>query len=99
VERELQDTFLYRDDRPLLDYHPNPAELEGLVELSVADAIALFTSKASSAEGAVLGARDRVVQPLTVTPEILLPERYYTRYYLSIAEAIARVIENDPSLT
>jgi isopentenyldiphosphate isomerase len=93
VERELQDTFLYRDDRPLGDYRPNPAELEGLVELSVAGAVALFTRQATSVEGSVLGAADLDVQPLTVTPAVLLPERYYDSYYLRVARAIDRAGE------
>lgn len=90
IERELQDTFLYRDDRPLAGYWPNPAELEGLVQVAVADALRLFTHQATEAPATMLHAASRTVNPLTVTSAILLPERYFANYYLPIAEAINR---------
>jgi isopentenyldiphosphate isomerase len=97
VERELQDVFLYRDDRSLGEYRPNPAELEGLVRLSVTNALAIFSEQAETAMATVLHAADQSIRPLTITPGILLPVRYYA-YYLSIAQAIERVIESEPSL-
>ncbi len=97
VERELQDTFLYRDDRPLGDYRPNPAELEGLVELSLANAVMLFARQMNTAEGTVLVARNMAIQPLTISEGNLLPARYYEEYYLRVARAIERLFEGDPA--
>ncbi len=37
VDRELQEILLLRDDRPLADYRPNPAELAGLVRFRLPD--------------------------------------------------------------
>jgi len=88
VERELQDVLLYRDDRPLDTYRPNPAELEGLVKLAVADALAIFSGQASSAEAEILRAVDLTVLPVTVTPALLLPDRYFA-YYRRIAQAVS----------
>ncbi len=95
VERELQDTFLYRDDRSLSDYRPNPAELEGLVELSLANAVALFTRQLNSAEGFVLVASKMAIQPFTISERNLLPARYYEEYYLRVARAIAGVVRDE----
>jgi isopentenyldiphosphate isomerase len=96
VERELQDTFLYRDDRPIEGYRPNPAELEGLVRIAVADAVALFSGEVTSVEAITLNAHDLTVWPLSVSPAILLPERYNAGYYLPIAQAIQGIVREDP---
>lgn len=95
VERELQDTFLYRDDRPLSDYRPNPAELEGLVELSLANVVALFTRQLNTAEGTMLVASNMAIQAFTISERNLLPVRYYEEYYLRVAQAIERAIESE----
>lgn len=95
IERELQDVFLYRDDRPLADYRPNPAELEGLVRLSLTDALAIFGGDATSAEATILDAASLTVKPLTVTSAILLPQRYHP-YYVRISEAIADIVRDEP---
>lgn len=97
IERELQDVFLYRDDRPLDEYRPNPAELEGLVRLALTDAVAIFSGNATSAEATILDAASLTVKPLTVTPAILLPERYHP-YHLRIAQAIERTLTGDAGI-
>jgi isopentenyldiphosphate isomerase len=94
VERELQEVFLYRDDRPLTGYQPNPAELEGLVRMSLVDALAIFDGRTQSVEAAFLGAADREVRPFTVTQDVLFPARYHD-YYLMVARAVERAIEDD----
>lgn len=96
IERELQDVFLYRDDRPLAGYRPNPAELEGLVQVSLPDALAIFGKLASAVEATVLIANDLAIQPFTISAENLLPSRYYP-YYLRIAQAIARFVRDEPN--
>jgi isopentenyldiphosphate isomerase len=88
VEREIQDVFLYRDDRDLEEFVPNPAELEGLVELYLERALAVFGGTAKTAGARVLDASDRSIQPFVVSEENLLPERYHA-YYLRVAQAIA----------
>ena len=89
VEREIQDVFLYRDDRPWADFAPNPAELEGLVALPLAQALAVFAGTVQTAEARVLIAADRSIQPFLVSEANLLPERYFA-YYLRVAQAIAQ---------
>jgi isopentenyldiphosphate isomerase len=91
VERELQDVFLYRDDRPLDAYRPNPAELEGLVRVPVRDALAIFSERVESADVVVLDATTRDVRPFVISGENLLPARYFD-YYLDVAGAIDRLL-------
>jgi isopentenyldiphosphate isomerase len=91
VERELQDVFLYRDDRPLKAYKPNPAELEGLVRVSVANALAIFGARVTSTDAVVLDAVTHEVRPFTVNEENLLPARYFD-YYLDVTRAIDRLL-------
>ncbi len=96
VERELQDVFLYRDDRPLGNYRPNPAELEGLVRFPVADAIAIFSGQVTSVEATTLDAYDLTVRPFSVSSDVLLTDRYHA-YYLGIARAIQDVVRDGAS--
>ncbi len=84
VERELQEVFLYRDDRELTGYQPNPAELEGLVRMSLDAALAIFSGGAESVESVILGAVDREARPFTVTRDMLFPERYHDYYRLVV---------------
>lgn len=97
IERELQDVFLYRDDRPLRDYRPNPSELEGLVQLRVSDAVAIFGGRATAVEATILDASGLIVSPITVSPAILLPNRYHP-YYLAIARAVERDFAGKPGV-
>lgn len=94
IDRELQETFLYRDDRPLAEYRPNPAELEGLIQLSLADALKLFADDVPEVPGTILHAKNRTIEPLTVTQEALLPVRI-DRYFLRVAVAILRTLRHD----
>ncbi len=87
TERELQDVFLYRDDRPLNGYTPNPAELAGLVELPVEAALAIFRQQAPATGAVLLDATTRETVPFTVSETTLLPARYFD-YYLWIADSI-----------
>jgi isopentenyldiphosphate isomerase len=91
VERELQEVFLYRDDRALTDYQPNPAELEGLVRMPLAGALAIFDGRTRSVEAAILGAVDLKVRPFMVTHDVLLPAPYHG-YYLMAARAVHRAL-------
>ena len=87
LDRELQEIYLVRDDRPLTAYTPNPAELEGLVKVSLAAAGPLFRGEASRAEGLVLSAHDCGVDPHTLTTEQLLVRGADT-YFIDVIAAI-----------
>jgi len=55
-DREIQDVFLVRDDRPLTTFRPNPDELDTLVRLDVERVIALFSGEEDAVEGIELDA-------------------------------------------
>lgn len=94
-ERELQDVFLYRDDQPLAEYRPNPAELEGLVLFSLAAAQAIFSGSVSAVDATLLRAVDHAVELFTVTKRDLIPVR--DRYYERATAAIERTIQDQPT--
>lgn len=88
VDRERQEIFLLRDDRPLAHFRPQVAELEGLVQMRLDHAMALFNGEVSQAPGIVLRALDHEVVRITVTPEQLLV-RHPDTYFRDIAQAVA----------
>lgn len=94
IDRELQETFLYRDDRPLAEFRPNPAELEGLVQLSLADALTLFAGEVAAVPGTILHAGTRTIEEFAVTGDTLLPVRI-DRYFLRVAVAVLRTLRHD----
>jgi isopentenyldiphosphate isomerase len=56
VDREIQDVFFARNDAPLSDYRPNPAELSALLRIEIDDALELFGGYQESAAVDVLDA-------------------------------------------
>jgi isopentenyldiphosphate isomerase len=95
IDRELQEVFLYRDDRPLAGYRPNPAELEALVLIPLNAAITLFAGETSSAPATFLSAHDGTVSPGIVDGSMFTP-RMVDRYYLRAVLAIARELRGEP---
>jgi len=51
VDREIQDVFLVRDDRPLSVLRPNPDELDALVRVEMEHVLALYGQATSAIEG------------------------------------------------
>jgi len=94
IDREIEEVFLYRDDRVLDAYAPNPAELEGLVRIGLTDAHRLFAREVDRFEGVILRARDRAIVPFLATQETLLPVRI-DDYFLHVAIAIERVLAGE----
>jgi hypothetical protein len=62
--------------------------------MPLVDALAIFGDGASSAEAVILGAVDREIRLFTVTQDVLFPARYHD-YYLMVARAVERAIEED----
>lgn len=91
LDQEIQEVYLVRDDRPLTAYAPNPAELEGIVQVSIADAGRLFRGEVESCEGIVLSASNGDVSPHTLTHEQLLVRGADT-YFIDVMAGIERRI-------
>jgi isopentenyldiphosphate isomerase len=94
IDRELQEIYLLCDSRPYLEFRPNPAELEGLVRLSLGSALSLFSGEVKSARGTRLRASDREFEWITVHIDDLLV-RGGDDYFLSVARAIFRLIQGE----
>jgi isopentenyldiphosphate isomerase len=90
VDRELQDVFLLRSDRPLSDYRPNSAELSALVRVRVADVLALFAGevRAVGAESLAPGAGEP--EPVTIGTDDFIPN--IDRYFYRVAIAAGLVL-------
>lgn len=91
MDREIQEVFILRDDRPLEQFHPNPAELEGLVRLSLRSALQLFSGEAHDVDATRLVAADGTTEPMLVTSEVLLLLSPADDYFLCVAHAIERM--------
>jgi 8-oxo-dGTP pyrophosphatase MutT (NUDIX family) len=87
LDREVQEVYLVRDDRPLAAYAPNPAELEGLIKVAVKSAGPLFRGEVAFVEGLVLVATTGKVVPHTLTTEQLLVRGADT-YFIDVITAI-----------
>jgi isopentenyldiphosphate isomerase len=94
IDRELQEVFLYRDDRPLVEYRPNPAELEALVMIPLEDAIRLFAAEAPAAPATFLSAHDGTTSSGMVDGSMFI-QKSIDRYYLRAALATARELRGE----
>ena len=94
IDRELQEVFLYRDDRPLGDYRPNPAELEALLRLRLSDALALFSGASSCIPAQTMSAQTGRIAEGEITPEMLVPCGV-DQYFLRVAVAIDRLLRGE----
>ena len=86
LDREVQEVYLVRDDRPLTAAAPNPAELEGLVKVAIQHAGPLFRGDVASTEGEVLRATTGKVVPHTLTTEQILVRGTDT-YFINVIAA------------
>lgn len=88
-DRELQDVFLLRDDRPLRAFRPDPAELAALVRFPVAELVALLAGEVAEASGLSLAPGGEPPLPATLTAADFIPtvDRYF--YRVAIAAGLA----------
>jgi len=84
-DHEIQRVFFVRNDAPLTDYRPNPAELAGLIEISLDDILELASGTRDSATVDVLDASTLTVE----SGQIKRPElaRSADRYFYRVAIA------------
>jgi isopentenyldiphosphate isomerase len=90
-DRELEEVYLLRDDRPLTAYRPERAEVDALVRVPLGDWIAFLFGERESVATDLLAAGDGSVARLTVTVDQLipLPDRYYERVAIACQRALA----------
>lgn len=90
LDRELQDVFLLRRDRPLTDYRPHPAELAALVRLRVADVLALFAGDVSTVDAESLPSTADAVVSMPIGLDDFIPN--IDRYVYRVAIAVDLVL-------
>lgn len=80
-DHEIQHVFFARNDAPLTDYRPNPAELAGLIAISIDDMLELASGTIESASVEVLDSESRTVEPGQINRSVLAQstDRYFYR--------------------
>lgn len=92
-DNELQDLFLFRSDRPLADYLPNPAELSSLVLIPIAAVLGLFSGECDTIEATNLDATSGEVSTITLSTDDFIPA--IDRYFYRVAIAAQGVLRGD----
>ena len=89
-DRELQEVFLLRDDRPLTGYRPHPAELAALVRLPLPALLAFFSGEANVVAGQAIAPGDAAPHAVALTAEDVIPsvDRYFYRVAIAAAAAL-----------
>lgn len=94
-DRELQDVFLHRDDRPLAAYRPDPAEVAALVRFGLGSLLGFLAEerRGERIEGEAFfpGAADAVTTIFSRDDFIPSVDRYFYR----VAVAAAAVLRGD----
>ena len=80
-DHEIQRVFFARNDAPLINYRPNPAELADLIAIPIDDMLELASGSVESATVEVLDSRTLIVEPgLIMQPELTQStDRYFYR--------------------
>ena len=93
VDRELQDVFLLRDDRPLVEFRPNPAELAGLARFPLPMLIPFLAGEVTPVRGESFSAGDAAAMPTIASSRDFIPP--IDRYFLRVALAANNALRGD----
>jgi isopentenyldiphosphate isomerase len=90
VDREIQDVFLWRDDRPLDRFRPNPAELAALVRFPLATLVPFLAGERGEIDGASLAPEATRAEPVTAHIDDFIPtvDRYFLRVAIAAQQAL-----------
>lgn len=93
IDRELQDVFLLRDDRPLEAYRPYPIELAALVRFPLDALIPFLASEADAVQGISIAASATRAEPVLACIDDFIPA--VDRYFLRVAIAARNTLRGD----
>ena len=93
VDREIQDVFLLRDDRPLEAFRPNPAELAALIRFPLETLMPFLAGETSETGGDSRAPAATRVEPITARSEDFIPA--VDRYFLRISIAAQLVLRGE----
>ncbi len=90
LDRELQSVLLWRDDRPLPAYTPNPAEVDALVRFSLPSLLAFLAGDAPRVEGDFLRTGTEKSESASFGPEAFIPtvDGYFYRVAIAASAAL-----------
>ena len=90
VDREIQDLFLLRDDRPLEAFRPNPAELAALARFPLAALLPFLAGETASVAGEAFAPGDVTAEPFAARPEDFIPtiDHYFFRAAIAAERAL-----------
>ena len=93
VDREIQDVFLLRDDRPLKDFRPNSAELAALVRFPLETLVPFLAGERSEIVGESLTPAATRTESITARIDDFIPT--VDRYFLRISIAAQHVLRGE----
>ncbi|MCC7024788.1 MAG: NUDIX domain-containing protein [Thermomicrobiales bacterium] len=93
IDRELQEVYLLRDDRPLTAYRPNRAELSALARFPLETLIPFLAGDASEVDGEAIAPGANEAAPIVARPDEFIPA--IDRYYLRVAIAAQNALRGD----
>ena len=90
VDREIQDVFLWRDDRPLERFRPNPAELAALVRFPLATLVPFLAGESGEIDGVSLAPEATRAESITAHIDDFIPtiDRYFLRVAIAAQQAL-----------
>ncbi|MCD6057918.1 MAG: mutT/nudix family protein [Thermomicrobiales bacterium] len=97
IDREIQDVFLLRDDRPLEDFRPNPAELAALVRFPLQTLVPFLFGESRDIEGESLAPEATRATPMTARMDDFIPA--VDRYFLRVAIAAQHALRGERYVT
>jgi len=93
IDREIQDVFLLRDDRPLAGFRPNPSELAALVRFPLDALLPFLAGETATVAGSSIAPGYARSEPVTAHEADFIPT--IDRYFLRVAIAARNVLRGD----
>jgi isopentenyldiphosphate isomerase len=93
IDREIQDVFLLRDNRPLEHFRPNPAELAALIRFPLETLVPFLAGERSEVTGESIAPGATRAELITARIDDFIPT--IDRYFLRIALAAQRVLHGE----
>lgn len=93
IDREIQDVFLLRDDRPLASFRPNLAELAALVRFPLQTLVPFLAGESNEIDGESFTPQATRAQPITARSDDFIPN--VDRYFLRIAIAAQHALRGE----
>lgn len=90
INREVQEIYLLRDDRPLRDYRPNPVEVDALIRLPLDAWLRFLFERPDGIEASLLTSATGEERNHRITLDQLSrsPDRYYHRVAVGCDRAL-----------